>query len=270
MLAGFRAQLLELINIERGLAGVPTLALDEFTCRVENVHALDMATGRFLSHWGSDGRKPYHRYSFGGGTDFTQENVSGTDLFLSSKPAKVAAELISMNLRMHAERPPHDGHRRAILAPQHTHVGFGIALYSDSLRLAEMFSDRYVEIDLVPREAKRNATVLITERLLNRQHILQQAEVFYEPLPLPDPERRTAGRRYGLPDEFVTLRPTLAQNMYYADGLKGTIEIRNHGQFRIPVRLFKEQTGIYTIVLWLKKTRQEKGFTASEICIKAE
>src|SRR5436305_174846 len=62
-----REQLLNQLNAERSSAGLNELKLDDLACTVANQHARDMATSGFLSHWGSDGRKPYHRYSLAGG-----------------------------------------------------------------------------------------------------------------------------------------------------------------------------------------------------------
>src|SRR6266853_1875536 len=71
-----REQLLKQVNAERASSGLSQLQLDELACKVAGEHARDMVEGDFLSHWGSDGRKPYHRYSFAGGTEAVQENVS--------------------------------------------------------------------------------------------------------------------------------------------------------------------------------------------------
>src|SRR5688572_22182489 len=73
--AEIRANLLEMVNEERAVAKVPKVAMDELATRVATAHAIDMAIGEFASHWGRDGLKAYHRYSFAGGTDATQENV---------------------------------------------------------------------------------------------------------------------------------------------------------------------------------------------------
>src|SRR5437879_13446672 len=70
-----REHLMKLLNEERTHLGLSGLELDDVACKVATAHALDMIAGGFLSHWGADGRKPYHRYSFGGGIDATQENV---------------------------------------------------------------------------------------------------------------------------------------------------------------------------------------------------
>src|SRR5438067_7625903 len=154
-----RKQLLDLVNTERLEAGQSPLQLDYLACKVANDHARDMANGRFLSHWGSDGRKPYQRYSFAGGIDAIQENVSAADNILSLTPNGVAGDLLDMHTTMHAEKPPNDGHRQAILASQHTQVGFGIALNGHSLRLAELYVARYLEVNPFSQQAKRRTTV---------------------------------------------------------------------------------------------------------------
>ena len=66
-IATFRNDLLTRVNTERLLAGASALKIDELACYVADQHALDMVTGKFLSHWGTDGRKPYHRYCRAGG-----------------------------------------------------------------------------------------------------------------------------------------------------------------------------------------------------------
>ena len=81
-----REQLLRTVNEERSQAGLSKLELDGLACSVASDHARDMAKGEFLSHWGSDGRKPYQRYSFAGGTDAIQENASSADDMMTAWP----------------------------------------------------------------------------------------------------------------------------------------------------------------------------------------
>src|SRR2546429_573309 len=60
----------------------------------------------------TDGRKPYHRYSFAGGIDATQENVGRDDNIESVAPNSVMRELIEIHTSMYLEKPPNDGHRQ--------------------------------------------------------------------------------------------------------------------------------------------------------------
>ena len=266
-----RNRLLEIVNTERSQAGLSALELDDLACRVANDHARDMATGRFLSHWGSDGRKPYERYSFAGGIDAIQENVSAADNILSVTPNGVAGDLLDMHTTMHDETRPNDGHRQAILASQHTHAGFGIALNGHSLRLSELYVSRYLEVNPFPRQAKRQTTVILTGKLLNAKHFLHEVDVFFEPLPTPpSADWLRTPRGYALPDEYVGLRPQAPHGAHYGDGSTGDYEWGSNGKFRVSAKLSRNLPGIYTIVFWIRRVPADKAFPAAEICIRAE
>jgi len=266
-----RNQLLDLVNAERSQAGLSALQLDDLACKVANDHARDMANGRFLSHWGSDGRKPYQRYSFAGGIDAIQENVSAADNILSLTPNGVAGDLADMHTAMHAEKPPNDGHRRAILASQHTHAGFGIALNGHSLRLSELYVSRYLEVNSFPQKAKRRTTVVLSGKLLNPAHFLHEVDVFFEPLPSPPSvEWLRTPQGYALPDEYVGLRPQAPHGAHYGDGSTGDYEWGSNGKFRVPAKLSRDVPGIYTIVFWIRRVPADKAFPGAEVCIWAE
>ena len=265
-----RNRLLDLVNTGRAQAGLAKLELDDLACKVANDHARDMATNQFLSHWGSNGLKPYQRYSFAGGIDAIQENVSAADNIRSLTPNAVEDDLADMHNVMFSETPPNDGHRQAILASQHTHVGFGIALNGHSLRLAELYASRYLEVEPLPRQAKQNTTVVIKGRLLNPNHFLHEVDVFFEPLPAtPSADWLRTPRGYALPDDYVGLRPKAPHGAHYSDGSTGDYEWGN-GKFRVSAKLSRDVPGIYTIVFWLRRVPADKAFPAAEICIRVE
>jgi hypothetical protein len=266
-----REQLLRLVNAERSQAGLTQLELDDLACKVASEHAQDLIRGRFLSHWGTDGRKPYHRYSFAGGTDAVQENVASAENIQSLTPTRVATDFKDMHSAMHSEVPPNDGHRRTILDAHHTHVGFGIGFQGHSLRLDELYLARYSHIDPIPRRAKSKATIVLTGHLLNPKHFLHEVDVFYEPLPAPpDVAWLRTLRSVSLPDVFVHLRPKAPLGTTYTDGTTGDYEWNRNGKFRVPVKLFKADPGIYTVVFWIRTVPADKGFPGAEICILSE
>ena len=83
----------------------------------------------YASHWNRAGWKPYMRYSQGGVTDHTSENISslnstGFEVSFDS----VKAEMTARHEGLIGEEPPYDQHRRNILDPRHTHVGIGRGL----------------------------------------------------------------------------------------------------------------------------------------------
>lgn len=264
-----REQLLTQVNAERASAGLSLLELDNLACKVANEHARDLVTGEFLSHWGRDGRKPYHRYSFAGGTDALQENVSSADNIQSATRPGVLKDLYEMHQSMIDEVPPDDGHRKSILYPQNTHVGFGIAVEARRLRLDELYLSRYVEMDPVLRQVRTKTTVPVSGKTIHRKHVLHGIEVCYEPLPSPPAiEWLREARSYGMPEPTQRLWPRLPYRYFYPDGSKGSIEVESR-RFRVRVDLSKKP-GINTVMVWIKAGPNDIAFPATQVCIRVE
>ena len=269
--AEIHANLLQLVNEERQVSKVSPVEMDSFASVVATKHAEDMATGEFASHWGRDGLKPYHRYSFAGGYHATEENVSAADNTWSATLSSLKQDTAYLHVRLYQETPPHDGHRKTILSPQHTHVGFGIAVDNLRLRMVELFVAKHVELRPVAHTARPKAQITITGRLLKSAYSLSGIEVFYEASPKPPLlSWLREARSYSLPNESRILKPVLPPPYFYPDRLPGVIEIGPGGDFRVPVRLFKDSPGIYTVVCWVKRNRNEKAFPATALCIRAE
>ncbi|MCU1266698.1 MAG: hypothetical protein JWM21_3016 [Acidobacteria bacterium] len=266
-----RDQLLELVNSERAAAGLSQLQLDDLASSVANKHAYDMAQAKFMGHWGSDGRKPYQRYSFAGGIDAMQENVSSAYNIASITPLRVFTDLRDMHVKMHSETPPNDGHRRAMLGPQHTHAGFGVAREGHNLRLTELYLSRYLELSPFAQQAKQKTTLSLKGKLLSSKYALHEVDIFHEPLPsAPDIAWLRTPRSYSLPEEFVPLRPKTPFPTTYTDGSKGDYEWSRSGTFRVPVKLSKDAPGIYTVLFWIKRFPEDTKFPAAQVCIRVD
>jgi uncharacterized protein YkwD len=266
-----RSNLLQLVNEQREAAKVRRVVMDQLATEVATKHARDMAKYKYVSHWNRDGLKPYHRYSFAGGFDATQENISAADNTWSMKEKDLLQDTSYLHFRLYNETPPNDGHRKTILAPQQTHVGFGVAVDELRLRVVELFVAKYVELNSPSQKGKPRETIDVKGRLLNSNHTLHVIEVFYEPLPKAlDEDALNQSRAYALPTESVNLRPRLPPPYQYADRQPGELEVDTNGSFHAPVRLFKATPGIYTVVCWVKTSRSAKAFPATELCIRAE
>jgi hypothetical protein len=263
--------LLNQVNIERAEAGLRPLKLDSLACTVAEKHATEMARNNFLSHWGLDGRKPYHRYSFAGGIEAIQENGAALNSSTLIVSDEVPIHLMSMHRSMYEEAPPDDGHRKTILNPCHTHVGFGYGDYGFCVRLCELYVARYVAIDPYAVTASPGDRILLSGRLLEPTYSLEGIDVFYEPLPSP-PDRAwlSIPRPYGLPDERESLLPKLGSNSFYEDGSKGSIELQGRGRFRVPILLSRKEPGIYTAVVWIARSAKDTPFPATQVCVRAE
>jgi len=199
-----------------------------------------------------------------------QENASAADNIQSLAPTGVLKDLHDMHLSMLNEKPPNDGHRRTILFPVHTHVGFGIALQGFHLRLAELYVAKYVRVDPIPQRVKPKQSVLFSGRLLNPENELAGVDVYYEPLPTPPQiEWLRVARSYGMPDERESFQPRLPAGLLYTDGTKGEIEMLAGRNFRVRVPLSRIP-GINTIMVWLSKGENGVPFPASQICVLVE
>ena len=265
-----RANLLEMINEERAVAKVQPVIIDELATQVATKHAVEMAVDDYISHWGRDGRKPYHRYSFAGGSEATQENVSAADNTWSMKVSDLKQDAAYLHVRLYHEKPPYDGHRQAILAPQHTHVGFGLAVDKLRLRMVELFVARYLEVEPIRRQAKPGDQITFTAKMPKQGYHLNHIEVFYERQPgVPELSWLRQPRSYALPNESRVLRPKVPPPYMYADREPGVIDMSLDGRLSTKVRLFRNEPGIYTIVTWIRRENSAKPFPATEVCIEA-
>ena len=266
-----RSNLLQLVNEERAVAKLPPVATDDLATQVATKHAREMAKNKYASHWNRDGLKPYQRYSFAGGFHATQENISAADNTWSSQLKDLLQDTSYLHLRLYNETPPNDGHRKTIVAPQQTHVGFGVSVEELRLRVVELFVAKYVELDSPSQKGKPGELIQLKGKLRNLNHSLTVIEVFYEPLPRElDVDSLNQTRAYSLPSESVNLLPILPPPYQYANGVRGVVEFDERGNFRAPITLFKDTPGIYTVVCWVKTSRSGKAFAATEFCIRAE
>ncbi len=152
-----QAQALDLINRSRAAEGLSLVAWDDAAAQVAQAHAEDMLAGPFFSHWNRDGYGPEHRAALTAGmTDAVFENIHSSWRTNNGQPAPIL-DWPQRVLDAQEGLMNSPGHRRNIMDPAHTHVGVGIAYRPEigELRLVQLFLNRYVEIDPLPREAAR-------------------------------------------------------------------------------------------------------------------
>lgn len=261
-------QLLKQLNADRASFNLSPLELDDLACEVASSHARDMVEKTFLSHWGSDGRKSYQRYCLAGGTGSVLENVSAADYIESTISSRVLSDLHERHESMLNETPPDDGHRKTILFPYHTHVGFGIALRDHSLRFVELYLARHAILDSFPRELKPGSSVTFTGRVPNMGQLLYEVIVYHEPIPNPpDIAWLREPRSVSLPAPLKVLRRRAPPGTVYVAGGTGDFDSDASGNFRVRVKLKVKGPGIYTMVFWLRRFPEDRGFAGAQACV---
>jgi hypothetical protein len=263
-----REELLKQVNADRSRYNLSQLQLDDLACQVATLHARDMVEHSFLSHWGSDGQKPYHRYCLAGGTGSVLENVSAVENIESATSSLVLSEMYERHESMLNEEPPNDGHRRTILFPHHNHIGFGIALHDHCLRLVELYLARHLHFEAFEKQPKPGSSLTFTGRVLNQGQLLYEVILYHEPIPKPPDLAWLRERRsVSLPAPYKVLRKRAPPGTQYVAGGTGEFDCDTAGNFHVRVKPNVKKPGIYTMVFWLRRFPADPGFAGAEVCV---
>jgi len=147
-LVSAREYALTLINNARTAAGLDAVILDDNTAAQS--HAEDMRANCFLSHWGTDGLKPYMRYTLAGGEQYSAENAHGS-IYCPPDPGRYRRQTITERLDQAIRGLMNSpGHRRNILNPHHKKVNLGIAVDHPNFWFVQLFVGDYVVYETEP------------------------------------------------------------------------------------------------------------------------
>ena len=217
--------MLQLINNERRVAGVPEVVLG--VNNAAQLHAEDSLEGCHSSHWGSDGLKPYMRYSLTGGYQSNGENGSGSDYCIRARDRYVALSGIKIEIRdAMAGWMSSPGHRRNILERKHKKVNIGLAWDRYNLIAVQHFEGDYVEYETLPEfdegklrlegQVKNGARFGVGDTI--------PVQIFYDPPPYPlTPGQLSGTYCYGSGLPVAYIREPLTGDWYYPeDSLRTT------------------------------------------------
>lgn len=190
----YRDYLLTLINKDRADWGLGPVKLSDN--KATQSHAFDMLEARKMSHWTTDGMKPYMRYSLYDGTDAVFQNVAMWDYLPSaiSKCESGEYQCAPIDVKKALERLEYlmmyedyecckDGHKHNILDPNRTHVSIGIAYDKYGVYIVQNFENNYTSLDKPKVDA--NGTVSLSGKLLSNGEDLSYdyIMVFYDEMP---------------------------------------------------------------------------------------
>jgi uncharacterized protein YkwD len=245
-----KRRLFRRINADREAHGLSRLRYDLLAAKVGDAFCADAVRGRTIGHWDLAGRPPYLRWALAGGVDYQGENAASvTRTGWVVREEEIATLLLESHERMVSEKPPEDGHRRAILDPKWTHVGIGVSWEGGEFRMTEEFVRRaaeWVEIPSGPVPAGSAAAIRVQ---LPDGWAVGTIEVAHEPEP-DSLTREEVNRRgaYGLPAPVRRLLPILKGGLHYTGGGVGDFEASGG---RIEARIPLERgPGSYYVILF--------------------
>lgn len=205
--------MLQLVNRDRAEEGLDPVEWDETAAKAAKRHAEDMARHGFTGHWGSDGSVPEERYTDVGGEHLSEENAGGLADGQERKldPHQVfdPADLERIEGKFMGEKPPHDGHRKNILAKWHNKVGIAVVKTLDvpNACLVQEFVDDYGDYKDLPRKAKIGQKITVSGEVNAPAHF---GGVGIGRIDAPKPiavEKLLTLTTYPVPDPYVMYMP---------------------------------------------------------------
>ena len=142
--------MLDLVNAARADNGAEPVVLGDNTAA--QVHAENSLSGCFSAHWGTDGTTPDMRYNLAGGTQYSQENVSGNSFCYKDKDGfRPIGDMRRWVEKIMSGLVNSPGHFNNIVDPKHRRVNLGIAWGFRNVRVVQQFEGDYVEYDRLPQ-----------------------------------------------------------------------------------------------------------------------
>ena len=277
MLAELRNYALQLINNDRAANGLPPVTLSDN--QAAQAQAEDMLKTQTLSHYMSDGEKPYMVYTKYGGLGNVAQNAADSkyDNPLACQDTIVLCPALDPKTEIQKSESSmmnndlvccNNGHRDNILDRYHTDVSIGIAYTKYSFFMTQNFENNYMSFTKPPSE--NNGIVTFSGNI--KTGSLLSIGIFYDPLPTKQTyEVHKNDGFYKLGNQLVTIVPPPVTGSYYQPSNE-TLEIANtmvqmgnYVDTSFDLSPFVSQGGVYTMVAFLQNGAEQIPFTSYSI-----
>ena len=252
---------LQIINDDRESFNLPPVIISNN--EAAQVHADDILKTRAISHWMTNGEKPYMTYAIYGGRGKVSQNVGfggyqnveeciqQTAICAKLDPkAKIKSTEYAM---MYDDASSNWGHRDNILDKHHTHVSLGISYDDYTFVLVQNFENNYIKFRKPISEDKGQVTFAGTIPKGN----LYGIEIYYDVLPTSKVyfENRDA-TSYGNGDFIAAAVKPLPENQYYEQSSDYTLIVANKWiasdgavDVSFDISPLMTKRGVYTIIV---------------------
>jgi hypothetical protein len=283
---------LQKINEDRAKFGLQPVQLSDNPAA--QIHAGDMLITRKLSHWTSDGMKPYMKYSVNGGFHEVSQNAAmqwsegsapsnfrldlckANDFFCLTYEVEQAIDSFQYDMVYDDKECCNDGHRENILDKHHTHVSLGIAYNSFEIACIQNFENQYVSW-FQPITLDEESNTISMSGTLTDGISLDVVNIFFDPLPTPATyEEHVDDTSYGLGDFAAIVVEPPPPDSYYVEPEDYVLIIAdgwtadNQGfdiTFPIAKMYEKYGSGVYTIVIYANDGSEDFAVTNTALFI---
>lgn len=264
---------LDLVNKDRKDFGLAPVTLGSNAAAQR--HADDMFANYYISHWGTDGLKPYMRYTLEGGYNYEGENSSYSGWYdRSEDPNRYVTidakkEIADLEYAMmYDDASSNWGHRDNILNKWHKKVNIGIAYDQHRLALIQQFEGDYIMFTTLPSLA--GGILSVAGKVAGGT--VNSVALYYDPLPQPLTQQQllTGPHSYGLGVDAGYIIPH-GYSMTGMDYVNATrFDAGPDGSFAVEAdvtSLLKKGNGVYTVVVWGKLANESVNLTNYSIFV---
>lgn len=275
-LQNLRNYALSRINEDRAVFGLEPVELSSNLAA--QVHAEDVLKTRYISHWMSNGEKPYMTYTKYGGLGDVAQNVATSGDYYYYKDCtsglfycEIADPYEQIDLHQYGmvyddKECCDDGHRDNILDRYHTHVSIGIAYDDYTFVLVQNFENNYIEFD--EPIAKDDKNVRFAGEL-PRGTDIYGIYVYYDELPTEETYEENKDRMSYDSGELVAGVTTAD---YYYENISTITADRWSGagnsiDIAFSIEPITTERGVYTVVMILEDS-EGNTFAATSYSIR--
>lgn len=268
---------LEIVNKDRKDNGLKPLSLS--TNGAAQVHAEEILNTRTVSHWMTNGEKPYMTYVRYGGTGGMGQNVAFRGATDTEECKKTTCEIIDPikkleeieHAMMFDDEDYEWGNKENILDPNHTHVSFGIAYDQYSFALVQNFEYNYINLT---EPIGHDASSIKIKGTLSEGK-LYNISVYYDPLPTAGVYQTYKNEKsYGFGRQVAVIEPPLPPNSYYEKPrdyeliiAKSMVQNENTIDVEFDMSGIVAEPGIYILTVWLQIGRDYVPATVHQVFV---
>ena len=274
---------LDIINKDRADFDLPPVELSDN--QAAQVHAEDVFRTKQISHWMTNGEKPYMTYTRYEGEGSVQQNVAiagfsaaqyqecQTNILVDCEKIEPHSTMEELEYEMmyKDEECCNDGHRTNILDPRHTHVSIGIVYDEYYLAFVENFENNY-GLDI----SVSSGQVMMSGELT--EGTLEQISIYYDKMPNQEVYNQNKELlSYSVGElKAVVVKPLPPGYYYEVPEGYSLIQANRWGgeddsvEIRFNLASAVEDDGVYTLVAVVKDGEETFDATSHSIFVDSE
>ena len=271
------------INKDRADSGL--LPVELSPNQAAQIHAEDVFRTKQISHWMTNGEKPYMTYTQYDGEGSVQQNVAiagfspeqyeqcVTNVLIECEEIEPLSTIDQLQYEMmyNDKECCNDGHKNNILNPRHTHVSIGIVYDQHYLALVQNFENNYgLDVEMEDSEIEMSGTLLDGQ--------IDHIAIYYDEMPTQAVYEQNKDLLSYSAGELVAVVVKPLPPGYYYESLEGYdvieadrwIEQRDSVNVGFDLADVVDKDGTYTLFALVKDGEEMFDVTSYSVFVNSE